>query len=51
MKEDTPNNKAQKRFRAKEHGLNRSRKEFYLTVSEKLSMVKYLKELRNEQSN
>ncbi len=46
MKKETKGNTAVKKFRAKEHQLNRSRAEFYLTVSEKLAMVKYLKELR-----
>ena len=46
MKEDTANNKAQKKFRAKEHGLNRSRKEFYLTDNEHKQLKDKLTELR-----
>ncbi len=48
MTEETKNNEAVKRFRAKEHGLNRSRAEFYLTAAEKLAVAKLIKELRNE---
>ena len=46
MKDDTKGNKAVKKFRAKEHGLNRSRVEFYLTCGEKKAMSLYLKTLR-----
>jgi hypothetical protein len=51
MKEDTANNKAQKKFRAKEYGLNRSRKEFYLTDNEKVLMQDYLNKLRGRHEN
>jgi hypothetical protein len=47
MKEETKGNKAIKRFRAKEHGLNRSRVEFYLTATEKVALTARLKELRS----
>ena len=47
MKDETPSNKAVKKFRAKEHNLNRSRVEFYLTGLEKVSLTVRLKEIRN----
>lgn len=46
MKDDTKGNKAVKKFRAKEHNLNRSRVEFYLTSGEKVELTNKLKELR-----
>lgn len=46
MKELTENNKAVKKFRAKEHNLNRSRVEFYLTSSEKVALTEKLNQLR-----
>ncbi len=48
MKKEAKNNEAVKRFRAKEHGLNRSRAEFYLTAVERLAVANLIKELRNE---
>ncbi len=47
MKEETLNNKAVKKFRAKEYGLNRSRTEFYLTANEKKHLTECLKEYRD----